>query len=231
MIKPRRNRLLGRLMRLDPSLAQRVAEVSNPLGHEYVRPGSTPTHLLFPSGGVLSVLVRTKAGQQVEVNTIGYEGMCGLHGMLGARRNPFLVLQKVPGAVARLPISAVRNVFTARADARELVERYTAYQLTTAQLFVSCNALHPARERAARWILMTADRAASDEYPLTQEMLAQMLGVSRQFLSEVAYEFKAAGLIDYRRGTMRILKRPMLEREACECYGILNKEYVDTIGN
>lgn len=231
MNKPRRNRLLSRLLRLEPSLAARVAEASHDLGHEHVRPGAIATDLLFPSGGVLSMLVRTKAGQQVEVNAIGLEGLVGLHGMLGIKRSPFLVLQQVAGSVAQLPMSAVRGLFAARSDARDLIERYTAYQLTTSHLFVACNALHSARTRAARWILMTADQAASDEYPLTQEMLAQMLGVSRQFLSEVAYEFKAAGLIDYRRGYMKILRRGMLEREACECYALINKEYVDTVGN
>jgi CRP-like cAMP-binding protein len=94
--------------------------------------------------------------------------------------------------IAQLPIAALRGFLPARPDARELVERYTAYQFSTAHLFVACNALPPARARAARWILMTADRVAAGEYPLTQEMLAQILGVSRQFLSEVAYELKAA---------------------------------------
>lgn len=230
MIKPRRNKLLSRLLRLEPLLAGRVAEASHHHGHEHVRPGTLATHVLFPCGGVLSILIRTKAGEQVEVNAIGLEGLVGLQPLLGMKRSPFLVLQQIPGLIAQLPVGAIRGVLTARPDARELVERYTAYQLSTAHLFVACNALHPARARAARWILMIADRVAADEYPLTQEMLAQMLGVSRQFLSAVAYEFKSAGLIDYRRGNMRILKRSMLEREACECYGLVNREYLETMG-
>lgn len=230
MIKPRRNRLLSRLLRLEPWLAGRMAEASHDLGHEHVRAGMLSSHVLFPCGGVLSILIRTKTGHQIEVNAIGLEGFVGLHSLFGLKRSPFLVQQQVPGVVAQLPVGAMRGVLTTRPDARELVERYTAYQLSTAHLFVACNALHPARARAARWILMTADRVAADEYPLTQEMLAQMLGVSRQFLSAVAYEFKAAGLIDYQRGHMRILKRALLEREACECYGLVNKEYVETMG-
>lgn len=226
----RRNKLLHRLLRFDHSLGPRLSEEVYPTGHELLQPGTSASHALFPTGGVIALMVRTKQGQQIEVNAVGAEGMFGLHGVLGLKRTPFLVVQQVDGPIARLPVSVLRASIAARADVRDLVDRYRAFQLTTAHLFVACNVVHGARARAARWILMTADRAMTDEYPLTQEMLAQMVGVSRQFLSEVAHAFKDAGLIDYRRGQMSILRRPALEREACDCYGVLNKEYADTVG-
>jgi hypothetical protein len=126
MNKARRNRLLSRLLRLEPSLGTRVAEVSSHLGHEHVRSGTASTFTLFPVGGVLSILVRTKAGQQVQVNAIGMEGLVGLHALYGMKRSPFLVLQQVPGAIAQLPLAVVRNILAVRAEARELIERYAS---------------------------------------------------------------------------------------------------------
>ncbi len=226
----RRNKLLHRLLRLDTSLGLRLSEMSHPTGQELLRPATGVTYALFPTGGVLALMVRTKQGQQIEVNAVGGEGMLGLHGVVGLKRTPFMVIQQVDGPIAKVPLNLLRASIAARAEVRDLIDRYRAFQLTSAHLFVACNVLHGARERAARWILMTADRAMTDEYPLTQEMLAQMVGVSRQFVSEVAHAFKTAGLIDYRRGQLKILKRAALEREACDCYGVLNKEYADTVG-
>lgn len=226
---PVHNRLLARLLTFEPSLARTVAEVEYESGHEHLRPSAAPAHALFPAGGVLSILLRTPGGSQAEVSAVGVEGFVGLATLLGMKRNPFLVLQQVPGLIQKVPLHALAALLKSNRDARTLIDRYAHYQLMSANQLTMCTALHPARARAARWILTTADRADSSTYRLTQELLAQMLGSSRQALNAIATEFKDAGLIDYHRGAMHVLQRAKLQREACECYGVLRRMYLEAV--
>ncbi len=226
---PVHNRLLARLLALEPALARAVADVECSSGHEHMRPSSAPTYALFPAGGVLSILLRTPGGSQAEVSAVGVEGFVGLSTLLGMKRNPFLILQQVPGTIQRVPLHALAGVMKSNRDARALIDRYGQYQLMSANQLTMCTAVHPARARAARWILTTGDRADSNTYRLTQELLAQMLGSSRQALNAIATGFKDAGLIDYHRGEMHLLQRARLQREACECYGVLRRMYTEAV--
>lgn len=223
------NRLLARLLAFEPTLARSVTNAAYAAGHEHLGPSAVPAYGLFPAGGVLSILLRTSDGSQAEVSGVGVEGFVGLATLLGMKRNPFLVVQQVPGTIHRVPLQSLAALMKSNRDGRALIDRYAQFQLMSANQLSLCTALHPARARAARWILTTADRADASTYRLTQDLLAQMLGSSRQALNAIATGFRDAGLIEYHRGAMRVLQRARLQREACDCYGVLRRRYAEAV--
>jgi CRP-like cAMP-binding protein len=160
----------------------------------------------------------------VEITTIGNEGVVGMHAFLGAAASPYDTYCQVPGRVLRLPVAELRTFMAADGALHRLFRSYA--QVTIAQLSrnVVCHQLHQAEQRAARWLLMTHDRAGADEFTLTQEFLAQMLGVRRMTVSEIASGYQQRGLIRYTRGRITITDRGGLETAACECYRILRDQ-------
>jgi CRP-like cAMP-binding protein len=161
----------------------------------------------------------------VEVGTIGKEGMDGLPVFLGAQTAPLTSFCQVPGDAARMTADAFRSEVGPGDRLHELLRRFTEATLVFAAQSSACNRLHPVEQRCSRWILHTHDRVGRDEYSLTQEFLAQMLGVRRASVSEVASSFQEEGLISYRRGNLRILDRSGLEAVTCECHSVITKEF------
>lgn len=222
---PRGNRLLDalpaeELERLRPHLET----VSLGLKEVLAEPDEPIEHVYFPINGAFSMIATMEDGQGVEVGTIGNEGMLGLAVFLGRETMPLRAISQVPGEAVRMRSDVLREL---RPGDRlhELLRLYTEAMFVFAAQSSACNRLHSVEQRASRWLLHTQDRVGRDEYPLTQEFLAQMLGVRRASVSEVAGGLQRAGLISYGRGRIRVLDRPGLETRSCECYGIIRAEF------
>jgi CRP-like cAMP-binding protein len=180
----------------------------------------------FPLSSVYSmVALADHQHPQVEVATIGYEGMVGLPLFLGATTSPNTAFAQVAGRAAILSAADFRDFLATDGALHSLLHRYTQTSLVQVSQNVVCNTVHSTEKRAARWLLTTGDRVRSDTFPLTQDFLAQMLGVRRQTVSESASRLQADGLIQYTCGIVTIADRAALEAGACECYRIIRDEF------
>jgi CRP-like cAMP-binding protein len=184
------------------------------------------TEVHFPLSAVFSMVALADNGEIVtEVSTIGREGMVGLPLFLGVPSSPLPVFCQIPGQLATLGGRAFR---AALADDGALHRRLNTFVQATMVMLAQnavCLTAHLAESRAARWLLMTRDRVDSDDFPLTQEFLAQMLGVRRTTVSEIAVRLQDRGLIRYTRGQLSIVDRPGLETLACSCYATVRDEF------
>ena len=221
----RRNALLARLPteedqrlvgQLDPVWLQTRAVVE--------RQGDALEAVYFPLDAVVSVVDSLDTGAEVEINTIGNEGVVGMQAFLGAAASPYNSYCQVPGRLLRLSVPRLRDFLAADGALHQLFRLYTQVAIAQLSRNVVCHHLHQAEQRTARWLLMTHDRVGADEFTLTQEFLAQMLGVRRMTVSEVASGFQHRGLIRYTRGRIVITDRTGLEAAACECYRLLHDQ-------
>lgn len=199
-------------------------------GDDLAQPGQTIESAYFPLSGMASIVALLEEGLGAEVATVGNEGMVGLPVFLGAGSSPFAMMWQLDGSALRI---SAENLIKAAAPGTRLATVLTTYAqavfVQTAQS-TACNALHPVARRGARWLLATQDRAESDEFFLTHEFLAFMLGVTRQSVSIAVEDLQEAGLISYHRGHMHILDRPKLEAASCECYGVVRAEFERLLG-
>jgi CRP-like cAMP-binding protein len=184
----------------------------------------------FPHRGVISMLTVMPDGSAVESATVGPEGMAGIPVFLGAEQMASNAFVQVPGEAARIEAGAFRRVIADSPALHRLLLRYTLALMNQMMQSAACNRTHAVEERCARWLLMTQDRVHGDTFPLTQEFLAQMLGVRRPTVSIAAGMLAKAGLISYVRGEMMILDRQALETASCECYRIIADEFEMLIG-
>jgi CRP-like cAMP-binding protein len=187
-------------------------------------------YVYFPHRGVASLVKPMDDDSPVEVATIGPEGLIGLPVALGAVRAAERAFVQVPGVATRLDAKTFRDTVTEHSVLRDLLMRYALALMAQMAQGAACNRSHPVDERCARWLLMTHDRVDSDEFPLTQDFLAQMLGVRRPSVSIAAGMLQRAGLIHYVRGVIRIRDRKGLEAASCECYAAINREYERVLG-
>jgi CRP-like cAMP-binding protein len=208
------------------AVAERVEVLDADIREEVYEPGSPILDVYFPLTSVFS-LVGLAEGErvQVEVATIGKEGMVGLPLFLGATSSPQGSFCQVPGRAARMGGEDFRRVLRHDGALHRLLNRYTQTTMVQISQNVVCNSTHSAEQRACRWLLTTADRVGRERYSLTQEFLAQMLGVRRPTVSEVAGDLQDRGLISYTRGTMTLLDRERLEKSACGCYEVITGEF------
>ena len=176
------------------------------------------TNVYFPCGGVLSVLAFMQSGAAVEVGTIGKEGFFGLELLVGSDQWTETTVCQVEGPSLRMPVAAFRAAIDGDTPLRRVTQRYLVAYLALVSQSVACNRLHNVEERFARWVLMTHDRVDGDAFFLTQDDMADMLGVHRPSVSLVAGAFQQAGFVKYSRGAMTILNREGLEEASCECY-------------
>ena len=226
------NRLLALLSpetrrRMLPAFQLLTLEMS----HLLYEPNEVITHIYFPLTAVTSVLSEMEDGTTVEVATVGREGMVGLSVFLGGETTFLRTIAQVPG----MALSMEREDFLGlvkdtSSDLQPVLLRYTQALFTQLAQQSACNRSHNMEERCARWILMTQDRVGKDEFPLTQEFLAYMLGSRRASVTLAAGILARAGLIRYTRGIIRVLDRARLEEATCECYGIIQREYERLIG-
>jgi CRP-like cAMP-binding protein len=188
-------------------------------------------HVYFPDRGVVSMLNYGEDGRGIEVGTIGPEGFAGLAALYGADSTPSLVIVQIAGNGRRIAVDPFRRALRNCPRFFALLMRYAQAFLNQVAQSAACNRLHTVEERCARWLLLTQDRLdGAAEFLLTQDFLAQMLGVRRPTVSVAAGMLQQAGIIEYVRGRMRVLDRERLEAASCECYGIIRREYDRLVG-
>jgi CRP-like cAMP-binding protein len=219
---PLDNRLLASLPRGDfDRLLPHLSTVTPQQGSVLVEAGDEVDHVYFPHYGMLSLLAVLRDGKAIETATVGREGVVGAMAGLGLHKSLVRVVVQMPIAASKIAATHFRTVAATSDAVRGLSIRYNEVLLSQARITAACNALHSIEARFCRWLLQCADRAASDTVPLTQEFLAEMLGVRRTSVTEVASKVQSAGAISYSRGVIRIVDRAALTRTSCECYETL----------
>lgn len=224
----RRNAILAELPEsefgaLQPHLRLEHSEIRRPA----YEPGKPITDIYFPLTSVYSLVAVSDGQVRLEVATIGYEGMVGLPVYLGATSSPQAAFCQVSGDTVRIGVGDFRQALGRDGVLHALLNRFTQATMVQVAQNVVCNRIHPTEVRMARWLLTTQDRVGSNEFALTQEFMAQMLGVHRPTVSETAQRIQSQGLIRYSRGVINIVDRTGLERLACECYRVVADEFDD----
>ncbi len=190
-------------------------------------PGRPIAHAYFPTSGVVSLLARFLQGGSIEVGMVGREGVIGLPLVLGVGAAQHRCLVQVPGEAYRLPAATFRDLAAPGSALHGLLLRYTHAFVAGLSQCVGCNSLHPIERRLCRWLLQVHSRAESNRLPLTQELLASMLGVRRASVSVVSRRLQEAGLIQCSRGHVAVLDRQGLEAASCECYHAIQNAVVE----
>ena len=208
-----------------PGFFPRLGRVSLTRGEVVYEAESRIEYVYFPETAVFSMLSTMRDGRTVEVGPVGDEGVVGLRIFLGAETSPDRVIVHVAGSAMRLPADALKEALSdGRGALHEKLLRYTQMLLAMTGRSVCCHKLHNLKQQLARWLLTMGDYTG-DEMRLTHELISLTLGVRRPGVTEAAQDFKEAGVIDYQRGGIRIVDREGLEAIACECYGVIKREY------
>jgi CRP-like cAMP-binding protein len=216
------------LKALDPEIISRLCLrwVTFELDHEIEFPGSTIDHLFFVEEGMASMTITFGDGSQIEVGMFGYESVIGVSALMGTKRSLNRIYTQIAGHGYSCPVEVARKEFRLGGTFQDLSLRYVQAQLVHAVQSAGCNAKHHVDQRLARWLLLCADRARSNTFRMSQEFLSFMLGSSRPTVSLAAGLLKDGSLIEYSRGSIRILDFPGLEKKACECYHVI-KDHLD----
>jgi CRP-like cAMP-binding protein len=211
------------LRAFEPDLISRLdlRPVVLKVGHELEHPGSPVTRLYFLEEGMASMTTTFQDGSQVEVGTFGYESVIGVSALMGTKQSLNRVYTQIAGWGHGVNFAEAKVEFARCGTFQRLTLRYVQAQLVQAMQSAGCNATHTVEQRLARWLLICADRANESEFKMSQEFLSHMLGTARPTVSTVAAVLKHEKLIDYVRGTIRILDRVGLERRSCECYRVV----------
>ena len=222
---PSQNHLLAALptadyRRLLPSLEL----VSLPLGRALYESGGKLDYVYFPTDCIVSLLYVMKSGASAEIAVVGHEGLLGIALFMGGESTPSRAVVQSAGSAYRLPSSILKSEFARRGPMQRLLLRYTQALLTQMSQTVVCNRFHSVDQQLCRWLLLSLDRLYSDELHMTQELIANMLGVRREGVTEAAVKLQTAGLIKYSRGHITVLDRPKLEERVCECYAVVSRE-------
>ncbi len=223
---PRTNQLLAALplaewQRWQPQLEA----VELPLGQVLYESGSTLGHVFFPTTAIVSLLYVMQNGASAEIAVVGREGIVGVALFMGGESTPSRAVVQSAGHGFRLNAKAVKLEFEASPAVMHLLLRYTQALITQMAQTAVCNRHHSLDEQLCRWLLLSLDRLSGSELNMTQELIANMLGVRREGVTEAALKLQKAGLIQYSRGRILVLDRPGLEQRSCECYAVVKKEY------
>jgi CRP-like cAMP-binding protein len=207
------------------AVAPRLVPVALALREDLYLEQAPMTHAWFPTAGVLSMLGSAVAETDVEVGTIGSEGMLGVGLLLGAELSFGRVFVQVQGTGWRIAAADLRECVQAHPPLNRVLHRHANALMVQMAQSTACNRSHAVEQRCARWLLQTHDRVHGDEFDLTQEFLAQMLGERRATVNQVAGSLQQRGLIRYSRGHIQVTDREGLESAACRCYGFVRAEY------
>ena len=221
----RHNQLLNALPDAEWGRWQPLLEpVTLRLGQVLYESGGTLSHVYFPTTAIVSLLYVTVDGASAEIAVVGNEGLVGISLFMGGESTPSRAVVQSAGAGYRLASAAIKREFT-RPPVLHLLLRYTQALITQMTQTAVCNRHHSLDQQLCRWLLLSLDRLAGDELVMTHELIANMLGVRREGVTEAALKLQQAGLIRYARGHITVLDRPGLEQRTCECYAVVKKEY------
>jgi CRP-like cAMP-binding protein len=199
--------------------------VDLPLGLVLYESGWTLSHVYFPSTAIVSLLFVLEDGDSAEIAVVGSEGIVGIALFMGGESTPSRAVVQSAGQGYRLSSSAIKEAFNRNGAVTHLMLRYTQALITQMAQTAVCNRHHALDKQLCRWLLLSLDRLRGNELVMTQELIANLLGVRREGVTDAALKLQAAGLIRYARGHITVLDRQGLERRTCECYAVVKKEY------
>ena len=223
---PRENRLLAALPAADYArLLPELEPVNLLVGDVVCEPGALVTHALFPATAIVSLQYVMENGASAEIAGVGREGMVGVQVFTGGESSPSRSVVQTGGLAWRLRQAVLVDEFNRGGALMRLLLRYTQALIAQMSLTAACNRRHSLEQQLCRWLLLTLDRLAGNELVMTQELIASMLGVRREGVTEAAGRLQRAGIISYRRGHITVVARTALETRVCECYGQVRDEF------
>lgn len=223
---PNQNHLLAALPATEfERLAPHLQLVPMPLGEILYESSAKQNHAYFPTTAIVSLHYVTETGASSEIAGVGLEGVVGVSLFMGGNSTPSAAVVQTAGHAYRLERGVLKQEFEQSGVLQSLLLRYTQALMTQMSQIAVCNRHHSVEQQLCRWLLGTLDRIPSGELVMTQELVAGMLGVRREGVTEAAGKLQHAGYIRYRRGHISVLDRTGLESRACECYGVVNKEF------
>ena len=222
---PNQNHLLAALPTAEfERLAAHLELTPMPLGEVLYEPGGQLRHAYFPTTAIVSLHYVMESGASAETAGVGNEGVVGISLFMGGNTTPSSAVVQTAGHAYRLESRLLMQEFNRAGLMQHLLLRYTQALMTQMSQTAACNRHHSIEQQLCRWLLLTLDRLPSNELNMTHELVASMLGVRREGISEAAGKLQHAGFISYRRGHITVLKRAGLETSVCECYAVVKKE-------
>ncbi len=223
---PMQNHLLAALPAAEFDRLSKFLElVPMPLGEALYESGGRLQHVYFPTTSIVSLLYVLENGASAEIAVVGNEGILGISLFMGGETTPSRAVVQSAGFGYRLKSQLLKDEFNRAGPVLHLLLRYTQALITQMTQTAVCNRHHSVEQQLCRWLLLSLDRLPSDTLTMTQELIANMLGVRREGVTEAAGNLQRAGLIRYSRGRIQVLDRPGLERDVCECYGVVKLEF------
>ena len=221
-----RNHLLAALPAADlQRWLPRLEPVEMALGDVLYESGKTQTHVWFPVTSIVSLLYVMENSASAEIAVVGNEGIVGVSLFMGGGSTPSRAVVQSAGQGLRLEAAVMKTEFDRSGTVMHLLLRYTQALITQMAQTAVCNRHHSLDQQLCRWLLLSLDRLSGNELVMTQELIANMLGVRREGVTEGALRLQHAGIIRYSRGRITVLDRPALEQRTCECYAVVRKEY------
>ena len=225
-MEPRANHLLSALpQRAYQQWAALLEEVDMPLGQVLYESGGELSDVYFPVTSIVALLYVLENGSSAEFAVVGNEGIVGVSLFMGGNSTPGRAVVQSAGRGFRLPAKALTVAFERGGPVTHVLLRYTQALITQMAQTAVCNRHHSVDQQLCRWLLLSLDRLATNELVMTQELIASMLGVRREGVTEAARALQKAGLIRYARGHITVVDRPALEKRSCECYAVVKQEY------
>jgi len=223
---PRGNRLLAVLPEADyQGLLPLLEPVRLPLGMALYESGGVQGYVYFPTSSIVSLLYVLEDGSSAEIAVTGCEGLVGIALFMGGETTPSRAVVQSAGHGYRIRAAVLKQKFEAGGALQYLLLRFTQALITQMTQTAVCNRHHAVDQQLCRWLLLSLDRLPANDLVMTQELIANMLGVRREGVTEAAGKLQAAGLIEYSRGRITVLDRAKLEARVCECYAVVKKEY------
>jgi CRP-like cAMP-binding protein len=222
---PQQNHLLDALPRAERErLFPHLKLVALPLGAVLYESGDTLRHIYFPTDSIVSLLYVLEDGASAEISVVGNDGAIGVALFMGGETTTNRAMVQSAGSAFRLTGKRLKLEFDRHGELLHLLLRYTQALITQMAQTAVCNRHHSVQQQLCRWLLLSLDRLSTDRLVMTQELIANMLGVRREGVTDAAGTLQKLGVITYSRGQIRVLDRPQLEELSCECYGVVKKE-------
>jgi len=226
MHSPRQNHLLDALPETDyVRLLPQLELVAMPLSQALYESGCKLQHVYFPTTAIVSLLYVLESGASAEIAVVGNEGILGISLFMGGETTPSRAVIQSAGFGYRMKAKNLKDEFDRAGPVMHLLLRYTQALITQMSQTAVCNRHHSIEQQLCRWLLLSLDRLSSDDISMTQELIANMLGVRREGVTDAAGKLQRDGLIEYSRGHIKVLDRPLLEKRVCECYQVVKTEF------